>query len=100
MTQIALAALVSALLIAVTHWFPWRVLLHRELHRVEAYAAGLIAILLPGLTLLALWAEYMAMAVIIACTIAAGLTTLIAKSIDKVAEHRNELHDRRHRDQL
>jgi hypothetical protein len=44
MNEIGLAAGCSALLIAVGHWFPWRALLHRDLHRVEAYIYGVLAV--------------------------------------------------------
>jgi len=44
MREITLAATFSALLIIGGHWFPWRALLHRDLHRLEAYIMGLLAI--------------------------------------------------------
>jgi hypothetical protein len=98
LNEILLASLVSALLIAIAHWFPWRVLFHRSLRRTEAYALGLTAILAPALTVLWLRGDMYAIAIIVACTLAAGITTIATKSIDVTAAHRNELQDRRNRD--
>lgn len=98
MSQFYLATLVSMLLISLLHWFPWKALLHRDLHRLEAYAAGLFAILAPSLTVLWSRGDYDAIIIILACTIAAGVATITAKSIDKIIDYRNEIHDRRNRD--
>lgn len=98
MSEIALAALVSLLLICTLHWFPWRLLLHRELHRTEAYIMGMLAILAPAGVVLWLTGNVYALIVVGACVVAAGVTTIAAKAIDLAAAHRNELHDRRARD--
>ena len=98
MREITLAATFSALLIIGGHWFPWRALLHRDLHRVEAYIYGLLSILTPAAVVLWTRGDWFALALIILCTIAAGIATIGAKGIDKIAEYRNELHDRRNRD--
>ena len=93
MTAIALSAGFSALLIAGGHWFPWRSLLHRDLHRVEAYVYGVLAILVPVFVVLWMQADWYAIALIAACTLAAGLATVTAKGIDRIADWRNQLHD-------
>ena len=38
----------SALLIFAAHWFPWPLVLGRKLRRLEAYAAGTMAIFIPA----------------------------------------------------
>ncbi|MGV1049178.1 MAG: hypothetical protein ACOYD4_11720 [Solirubrobacterales bacterium] len=98
MSEIFIAAGFSALLIGVGHWFPWRAILHRDLHRTEAYIYGLLAILGPSFAVLWLHAEWFALALITACALAAGLTTVATKGLDKITAYRNELHDRRQRD--
>lgn len=97
MSEIGLAAGCSALLIAVGHWFPWRALLHRELHRVEAYIYGVLAILTPACVALALRGDWYAIYLVVACAVSAGVVTVATKAIDRVAAWRNELHDMRAR---
>ena len=38
----------SALLIFAAHWFPWPMVFGRRLKRLEAYAAGTLAIFVPA----------------------------------------------------
>jgi hypothetical protein len=97
MTGIGLAAGFSALLIAGGHWFPWRALLHRDLHRVEAYIYGVLAILGPACVALWVRGDWYAIYLVGACAVAAGAVTVTTKAIDRVAEWRNELHDMRAR---
>lgn len=96
--EIAIAAAFSALLIAGGHWFPWPLLFHRQLHRLEAYLFGVGAILGPACAVLALHDNWQAIALLAACAASAGLMTAAAKAIDTVAAWRNELLDRRSRD--
>ena len=98
MLEIGIAAGLSALIIGVGHWFPWRGLLHRDLRRTEAYIYGVCAILLPVLTVLSQRGDWYAIWLTLACVAAAGAMTIGAKAIDAVLEYRNELHDRRVRD--
>jgi drug/metabolite transporter (DMT)-like permease len=93
MIEISLAAGCGTLLIAVGHWFPWRAVLHRELHRVEAYVYGVTSILAPAFVVLALRDDWYAIYLVGACTVAAGATTITTKAIDRIVEWRNELHD-------
>ena len=88
----------SVLLISVLHWFPWRALLHRDLHRLEAYALGLTAILAPAMVVLWIRGDVESMILVGGCALAAGTTTAITKGIDLIAAYRNELQDRRNRD--
>lgn len=45
--EISLAAVVAALTQCVSHWFPWRLVLRRELPKIAAYVLGMLGILLP-----------------------------------------------------
>lgn len=96
--EIAVAAAFAAIAIVAGHWFPWPALLHRELHRLEAYIYGVLAILGPACVVLGLQGEWATMALLGACTLSAGITTMLAKTVDLVAGWRNELLDRRARD--
>ena len=44
---IVIAAMISALVLAVEHWFPWRMLIGRALPRMIAYIIGVLALLIP-----------------------------------------------------
>ena len=93
---ISLAALAAALILA-GHWFPWRLLLGRELHRLEAYAYGVgVFALVAGLALAATgnWAGLVIVAVVWA---AEGLATVGAYAIDHWAKQRHALQDARER---
>jgi len=88
---IALSALVSALVQTVSHWFPWRLVLGRELPRVWAYIVGVLGFLLPvtvlfwrwdAAGLMEAWAHLVALW---ACVLASGLAVVLAYAIDSVA---------------
>lgn len=98
MLEIGIAAGFSALVIGVGHWFPWRQLLHRELHRLEAYVYGVLAIVVPVVVVLQRRGDVFTTRLLVACVLAAGAATLLGKLIDLIAAYRNELHDRRRRD--
>lgn len=46
-SEILLTALVTWLALLVEHWFPWRLLLRRDLPRIAAYTMGVLALILP-----------------------------------------------------
>lgn len=98
MSAVILAALVSALLIIGGHWFPWRLMLHRDLHRIEAYTYGVASILIPACAVLAWWGAWDAVTVVTSCALAAGVTTVASKLVDLVIEFRNAAHDARERE--
>jgi hypothetical protein len=83
----------SAALIAAGHWFPWRLMLGRQLRRLEAYTYGVLAILLP--VVVALWGagETGAALLLVAGAVGAGAATLLAYGVDKVIDMRHELLD-------
>jgi len=46
-SEILLTALVTWLALLVEHWFPWRLLLRRDLPRIAAYTMGVLALIVP-----------------------------------------------------
>lgn len=53
--QIALAALVAALILLVEHWFPWQLAIRRKLPNLIAYVLGLSGLLAPLTVLFNYW---------------------------------------------
>lgn len=54
-SNVFVTALIAALVILVQHYFPWRLVLKRDLPRQAAYVLGVLAILVPFSYLLLLW---------------------------------------------
>lgn len=54
--QILLTTLISVLLMLVEHWFPWRLLLRKDLPRVAAYVLGVLGMAVSLTGLYAYWA--------------------------------------------
>jgi hypothetical protein len=88
---IALAALVSALVQAISHWFPWRLALGRELPRVWAYVVGVLGFLLPVTVLYWRWdvvglmVAWSHLVALWACVVASGLAVVLGYAIDGIA---------------
>ena len=61
----------TSLVLLVGHWFPWSRFLGREMHRLEAYVYGTVAILL-GFSLVAWLMESLAPVVWLSLVIVAG----------------------------
>lgn len=101
LAQILLAALVSSLQQAVQHWFPWRMLLRRDLPRVAAYVIGTLAYLVP-LTILFLWWEqatasvppYLHLLAVWACVGSSGAAVILVRAadwfMDEMLQHQEE----------
>ena len=94
----------SALLIFAAHWFPWPMVFGRRLKRLEAYAAGTLAIFVPatlavlfGLSLLdaidTLTLFWLALS-------GAGAATLAAWGIDSAVSSYHAMKDRIDRAEL
>jgi hypothetical protein len=79
---ILIAALVTALILIVEHYFPWPMLIGRELRPVECYIAGVLAIHLPLTTLLLLWSSWEALAALWILTAAGGLVVMASHALD------------------
>jgi hypothetical protein len=90
--QIALAALVGAMQQAIQHWFPWKLVFGRNLHRVVAYIIGTLGYLVPLTVLFAHWdmaalyvPRYVHLAAVWSCVLASGLAVLFTRAVDAVA---------------
>jgi hypothetical protein len=96
---IFLAALITFLTLLVEHWFPWRMLIRRELTKLETYTLGTLAITLPQIGILLYWdaqQEALAMGVIV---IAGGLAVLGAYGIDRWMEDHRSAEEAEEREQ-
>ena len=83
----------SALAILAGHWFPWRRLLGRDLHRTEAYIYGVTSICAPVLAAFALAGEGWAARVLACAVLGAGLSTLASKALDAAIEREHRIKD-------
>lgn len=96
---IALTALVSALVQALSHWFPWRLVLGYELPKVAAYTIGVLGFLLPVTVLFWRWdvvglmVAWSHLVALWACVLASGLTVVLAYAIDTVANRVRMSHE-------
>ena len=81
--NIALTALVTALALAVEHYFPWRLVLGRALPRIPAYILGMAAVAVPVSVLFLLWNAYLEIAALWAAIVAGGLTVMICYALDR-----------------
>lgn len=91
--QIVLTCLFSVLIMWVEHWFPWRILIRRDLPRLAAYVIGTSGVIIPisylfwlwthtpppsnNLFLIALWADVIASG--LAVGLAYGLDWVVAR---------------------
>jgi hypothetical protein len=90
---IALSALVSALIQAVSHWFPWRLVLGRALPRVWAYIVGVLGFLAPLTVLFWSWGAWLYLAALWACVVSSGLAVVLAYAIDEIANRVRLAHE-------
>ena len=86
--EIWVAALVAALILAVQHYFPWRMALGRDLRRTESYVMGTAGLMAPVLALLAMWGAWVALAAVVAVCAAGGLAVLGCQALDGALEAR------------
>jgi hypothetical protein len=80
--SILVTALVAALLELVMHWFPWRLMLRRDLHRTAAYVLGTLGIAVPLTALFAYWGQWVELLALWAVVVAAGVSVLVAYAFD------------------
>lgn len=86
-----LMCLISVTMILAEHWFPWRMLLGRDLPRPAAYVLGVLSIMAPISVLFILipwlsgWRAVVAMWYVV---ISAGAATILAYLIDVVLQMR------------
>lgn len=88
-----ICATLPAVAMAAAHWFPWRRLFKRDLHRLEAYTIGTTAIV--GTAAIAMAAsdgdghDHSRMLLLAAA--AAGMTTLVAYTVDEFVRLRGKI---------
>src|SRR5689334_5648918 len=80
--QIFITALIAALLQWVLHWFPWRMLLRRDLPRLLAYILGMLGIILPVSGLFIYQQAWNSLIALWAVVIASGVATVKAYGLD------------------
>lgn len=77
-----LACLIAALLLFVEHWFPWHLVIGRELPRPAAYVLGVLALMLPFSGLLVYWRSWQALIAVWAVVASGGAAVLGAYALD------------------
>lgn len=88
LASILIASLLTVLILIVEHYFPWRMLIGRDLRPVECYIAGILAIHLPLSTLLVIWQLWTALIALWALTIGGGVAVIACYILDHYLELR------------
>ena len=98
------AITLSALLIFAAHWFPWPLVFGRKLRRLEAYAAGTLAIFAPATMATVFGMKYLdAIDTLLMFWLAltgAGVATFAAWGIDSAVSSYHKMKDRIDRAEL
>lgn len=87
-------ATLPAATMAAAHWFPWRRLFRRDLHKLEAYTIGTTAIV--GTAAIAISASgdgsgHVHSRMLLWAAGGAGITTLVAYAVDEFIRLRGEI---------
>jgi phosphate/sulfate permease len=82
MMAIFLAALVAALIQMTLHWFPWRMVLGKDLPRISAYVLGVLGFALPLSVLLWHWQSWLELLAVWAVVAASGVAVASAYGTD------------------
>jgi hypothetical protein len=82
MMDILAATLITALLLLVEHWFPWRQLVKREMDLLARYVIGTLGLLVPFAILLASWQQWQALIALASIVVAGGLSVMGAYAVD------------------
>jgi hypothetical protein len=103
--EVALAALIGAMQQAIQHWFPWRLVFHRELPRVVAYIIGTLGYLIPLTVLYVHWGQsgdvlpvWAHLSALWACVVASGGMVLFVRAVDWLLDIRVSLRESRQRE--
>jgi hypothetical protein len=93
----AICSVLPVACIFAGHWFPWPVAIGRKLRRLEAYAIGVLIILVPPSVAIVLadqtLSAYAGLGLVWASCLSAGAATLLAWGIDALFEHIHSLRD-------
>lgn len=84
--QTVIAVLITVLLLAVEHYWPWRAILKHNLHQVTAYVLGLLAINLPITVLFLIWQSWSELIALWAATIFGGAAVMLLYTLDSHIE--------------
>ncbi len=80
--DIAVTALIAALLLAVEHFIPWFDIFHRPLPRLGAYILGVAAMIVPLTALFILWRAWLAILALWSVVLAGGLAVMLCYAFD------------------
>ncbi len=88
---VLMCAIVAALSILAGHWFPWKLVMRRDLTRIEAYAYGTACIVVLPIVIMVAMGMLDAAAMLVVSVISAGAATVGAKAFDAYVEthHKN-----------
>ena len=95
--SISLTAMVAGLIIAVEHYFPWRMLIGKNPPRLVCYTLGMLAILGPYTLLIAVWAVtinaplYLAAIALWVVVVSSGLSTAACYALDTFLLNRTKV---------
>ena len=79
---ILLTAVVAGLIQAIEHWFPWRMILGKDLPRISAYTLGVLGFALPLSALFSYWQFWSALAALWSVIVTSGCAVALAYGID------------------
>lgn len=80
--QIVITIVMTSLILAVEHWFPWVGVLGRTLRWVERYVAGMLAVMLPLSVLLVLWGSWYELAALWGVVVFGGVVVVASYLVD------------------
>jgi len=85
-SQIALATLITALMLIVEHYWPWQAMLKGQLNKIFAYILGLLAIDLPFTALMIVWEEWEVITALWWITGVGGAVVITINLLDRLYE--------------
>lgn len=85
-SQIALATLITALILIVEHYWPWHAMLKRDLNKTLAYILGTLAIEIPFSILLVIWGEWLVLSALWWITGVGGAVVITVNLLDRLYE--------------
>lgn len=90
--DIAVTALIAALVLAVEHFIPWQdIPPHRPLPRLVAYVLGVAAMIVPLTVLFILWKAWLVIAALWITVVAGGGAVILCYTFDAWRSARADL---------
>ena len=87
--MIVIASLVSGLILAMEHWFPWQSWLGKPLPRIPSYVMGMLALYLPISIVLVVWQSWIVLILMWFCGAVGGAVVCVGYFIDHYLSIRN-----------